>query len=126
MIPFNPSQEAIDLCCVDKEYTPTIQIDTGEIVDNKPVYVEKPISKDDFYYNYYSQLMDSHAIESKQRKAISVAVQALPAATLVAPQIAKLPILTQKEIDDAVAEAILKLKSNLKPTKYEAQFEFSV
>src|SRR5437773_2277466 len=103
---FNPSQETIDLVCKKYGYTPTIKVSTGETVKGRPVYVEKEISKEDFFYNYYSQMMDNEAGEQKRMDARQAALEALPSQTVSDPQVRKIPVPTKEEIAAAAAEAL--------------------
>lgn len=87
-------------------YTETIQVDSGKRTDDdKTIYVEKSISLEDFLHNWYSQLMDSDAVQQKRRNArmnIDTTVNELQ---LESPIQAKIPTPTKAEINAAVLQS---------------------
>ena len=101
-ITFSPSQETVDRCCAKLGYTPTIMLPTGQNDEKgNPIKVEKPLSKEQFFHNWYAGMMDSDALIQKQAETREAAIIAIPIVT-VTKQESRVPVLTQEEIDVAV------------------------
>lgn len=104
---FDLDDEKVELLTRRHKYpaSGTIPRDTGQVVNGQKVMIEKPISKQNYLFNWYAGVMDSDALVQKQAETREAAITAIPQVTVV-KQESKLPALTQEEIDAAVAEKL--------------------
>lgn len=99
-------EEQADLICQRLGYTETIKVDSGKRNDlNQIIYIDKAISKDDFLYNYYSQLMDSDAVQQKRINARLNIDTTINELQLDSPAQAKIPVPTKAEVAAAVLQS---------------------
>lgn len=102
----NIPNEQMGLISRKLNYTPNIKVFTGQYDgDNNPIYVDKQISVEDFLFNWYSSLVDGDALAQKQMEATATAVEQAKQLTLDLPIAAKLPALSQVEVEAAVLDS---------------------
>lgn len=107
------SDERRDLICEKYGYTETIKVNTGATdKEGNPVYVEKPLSKEDFITNWYTGVIESDSITIKAQKARATAEQAIAESTVLdEPAVFLRPSVSQDEIDEAIALADAKAET---------------